>query len=90
MKLSLGWRLEAGSQVMPEPSLELLQTLMERMLEQQRDVTGRLVGIERRLERVERALLAGQRLLLDRTEADTDIQHQLDAITRRVEALEAR
>jgi hypothetical protein len=75
---------------MPEPSLELLQSLMERMLEQQRDVTGRLVGIERRLERVERALLAGQRLLLDRTEADTDIQHQLDAITRRVEALEAR
>jgi hypothetical protein len=75
---------------MPEPSLELLQTLMERMLEQQRDVTGRLVGIERRLERVERALLAGQRLLLDRTETDTDIQHQLDAITRRVEALEAR
>jgi hypothetical protein len=83
MKLTLGWRLEAGSQVMPEPSLELLQTLMERMLEQQRQVMNRL-------ERVERALLAGQRLLLDRTEADTDIQHQLDAITRRVEALEAR
>jgi hypothetical protein len=75
---------------MPEPSLELLQTLMERMLDQQREVTDRLVGVERRLERVERALLAGQRLLLDRTEADTDIQHQLDAITRRVEALEAR
>ena len=68
---------------MPEPSLELLQTLMERMLEQQRQVMNRL-------ERVERALLAGQRLLLDRTEADTDIQHQLDAITRRVESLEAR
>jgi len=78
---------------MPEPSLELLQLLqllMERVLDQQRDVTGRLVGVERRLERVERALLAGQRLLLGRTEADTDIQHQLDAITRRVEALEAR
>jgi len=68
---------------MPEPSLELLQTLMERMLDQQRQVMSRL-------ERVERALLAGQRLLLDRTETDTDIQHQLDAITRRVEALEAR
>jgi len=68
---------------MPEPSLALLQTLMERMLEQQRQVMSRL-------ERVERALLAGQRLLLDRTEADTDIQHQLDAITRRVEALETR
>jgi hypothetical protein len=68
---------------MPEPSLELLQTLMERMLDQQRQVMNRL-------ERVERALLAGQRLLLDRTEADTDIQHQLDAITRRVESLEAR
>ena len=69
--------------MMPEPSLQLLQTLMERMLEQQRQVMNRL-------ERVERALLAGQRLLLDRTEADTDIQHQLDAITRRVEALETR
>ena len=75
---------------MPEPSLELLQTLVERLLDGQRDMTIRLVGIERRLERVERALLAGQRLLLDRTEADTDIQHQLDAITRRVEALETR
>ena len=68
---------------MPEPSLELLQTLMERMLDQQRQVMHRL-------ERVERALLAGQRMLLDRTEAETDIQDQLDAITRRVEALEAR
>ena len=68
---------------MPEPSLQLLQTLMERMLDQQRQVMNRL-------ERVERALLAGQRLLLDRTETDTDILHQLDAVTRRVEALEAR
>ena len=67
---------------MPEPSLALLQVLMERMLDQQRQVVNRL-------ERVERALLAGQRLLLDRTETDTDIQHALDAITRRVEALEA-
>jgi len=68
---------------MPEPSLQLLQTLMERMLDQQRQVMNRL-------ERVERALLAGQRLLLDRTETDTDIQHALDALTSRVEALEAR
>jgi hypothetical protein len=74
---------------MLEPSLAMLQVLMERMLEQQGDVTGRLVGIERRLERVERAVLAGQRLLLGRTETDTDIQHALDAITRCVEALEA-
>ena len=68
--------------MMPEPSLAMLQLLMERMLDQQRQVVNRL-------ERVERALLAGQRLLLDRTETDTDIQHALDAITRRVEALEA-
>ena len=67
---------------MAEPSLAMLQVLMERMLDQQRQVMNRL-------ERVERALLAGQRLLLDRTETDTDIQHALDAITRRVEALEA-
>lgn len=67
---------------MPEPSLALLQTLIERLIIEQRQVVNRL-------ERVERALLAGQRLLLDRTETDTDIQHALDAITRRVEALEA-
>ena len=36
--------------MMPEPSLALLQTLMERMLDQQRQVMNRL-------ERVERALL---------------------------------
>lgn len=74
---------------MAEPSLELLQTLRE-LLGQQREMTAMLIGVERRLARVERALLAGQRLLLDRTESDTDIQHALDAITRRVEALEAR
>lgn len=66
---------------MPEPTLAMLQTLMERMLENQRQVISRL-------ERVERAVLAGQRLLLDRTESDTDIQHQIDNISRRLEALE--
>ena len=50
---------------MPEPSLALLQTLIERLIIEQRQVVNRL-------ERVERALLAGQRLLLDRTETDTD------------------
>ena len=73
---------------MAEPSLELLQTLMERMIETQRQTNGRLQLVEARLGRVERALLAGQRLLLDRTQADTEIQHQLDALTRRVEAIE--
>jgi hypothetical protein len=52
---------------MPEPSLALLQTLMERMLDSQRQVMIRL-------ERIERTLLAGQRLLLDRTQAETDIR----------------
>jgi hypothetical protein len=37
---------------MPEPSLALLQTLMERLIVEQRQVVDRL-------ERVERALLAG-------------------------------
>lgn len=69
-------------------SLELLQALMQRMLESQREVLNSLELMRNRLERVERALLAGQRLLLDRTEADTEIQHQLDDVTRRLEALE--
>jgi hypothetical protein len=37
---------------MPEPSLALLQTLIERLIVEQRQVVDRL-------ERVERALLAG-------------------------------
>lgn len=74
---------------MPEPSLELLQTLMERMLDSQRQVMTLLVQVETRLMRVERAVLAGQRLLLNRTEAETEVQHRLDELTRRIEALEA-
>jgi len=35
---------------MPEPSLELLQTLMERMLDQQRQVMNRLERVERVLQ----------------------------------------
>lgn len=73
---------------MTGPSLELLQTLMERMLTEQRQVGSRLEQVEKRLMRVERAVLAGQRLLLDRSETDTEIQHSLDELTRRVEALE--
>lgn len=70
-------------------SLELLQTLMERMLNEQRDLKTQFGRVQNRLERVERAVLAGQRMLLDRTETDTEIQHRLDDITRRVEALES-
>lgn len=72
-----------------EVSLELLQTLMERMLTEQRDLKAQFGRVQNRLERVERAVLAGQRMLLDRTETDTEIQHRLDDITRRVEALES-
>jgi len=75
---------------MPEPSLAMLQTLMERMIEGQRHLATRVGQMDGRLSRVERAVLAGQRLLLDRTQADTDIQHQLDELTRRIEALEDR
>ena len=75
---------------MPEPSLAMLQTLMERMIEGQRQTNDGQRQIMNRLERVERAVLAGQRLLLDRSEADTDMQHQIDTLVRRVEALESR
>ncbi len=74
---------------MPEPSLELLQIMVQRVLEKQHEHDGRFAQVMNRLERVERALLAGQRLLLDRTESDTDIQHQIDDMIRRIAALEA-
>lgn len=74
---------------MVEPSLELLQVMVQRVLDKLGEHDGRLAQVMNRLERVERALLAGQRLLLDRTEADTDIQHQIDDLIRRVEAIES-
>lgn len=55
---------------MPEPSLALLQTLMERMLDQQGLVLNRL-------ERVERALLAVQRLLPAQADTDAGANHDL-------------
>ena len=74
---------------MAEPSLELLQVMVNRVLDKLNEHDGRFAQVMNRLERVERALLAGQRLLLDRTESDTDIQHQIDDLIRRVQALES-
>jgi hypothetical protein len=56
---------------MPEPTLALLQTLMERMLDNQRLLLDRMERLEKCQDGVERALLAGQRQLLDRSEAET-------------------
>jgi hypothetical protein len=75
--------------MMPEPTLAFLQTLIERVIEGQHHLLDRMERLEKRQERVERALLAGQRLLIDRTEAEAGIQHQLDDVIRRVMALEA-
>lgn len=56
---------------MAEPSLAMLQVLMERMLEQQRRVADVLERIERRLEDVDRWLVA--------TETAADIRRALEA-----------
>jgi len=67
-----------------------LDAMTARINDGQERVLDRVTILTNRIERVERAVLASQRLLLDRSEADTDVQHQIDKLTRRIEALEER
>jgi len=75
---------------MSEPvSLELLGQMMQRQLDAQGLLRADVRQVRRKLDRVERAILALQRSDIDRAETDADTQEQIDQITRRIERLEA-
>ena len=70
---------------MPEPSLELLQQMVQRVLDAHRVLRDDNQQFRRRLSRIEPALLSLQRAQVDRLEDDAAVQDQIDALTARLE-----
>jgi len=75
---------------MPEPSLELLQQMVQRVLDAHKVLCDDNQQFRRRLSRIEHALLSLQRAQVDRLEDDAAVQDQIDALTARRERLEER
>jgi hypothetical protein len=71
-------------------SLDLPQRMVQQMLDGQRMLREDNRGLRRRLSRIEHSLLALQRAEVDRTEAETATQDQIDALAARLERLEDR
>ncbi|HKM61056.1 MAG TPA: hypothetical protein VJY39_01070 [Acidisphaera sp.] len=71
-------------------SLELLQTMIQRVLDGQKLLRDDVAALRRRVSRVEHALLSLQRSQVDRTEAEADTQDQIDSLAERMERLESR
>ena len=69
-------------------SLELLQSMVQRVLDGQKMLREDNRNLRRRLSRIEHALLALQRADVDRTEGETGTQDQIDALAARLERLE--
>ena len=75
---------------MADVSLELLQTMVQRLLDGQAMIRDDLANLRRRMGRVENGLLALQRAHVDRLEGEVGTQDQIDALTRRLERVEER
>jgi hypothetical protein len=73
---------------MAEVTLELLGQMMQRQLDALGMVRADVRQLRRKLDRIERSILALQRSDIDRTETEADTQEQIDALGRRVERLE--
>ena len=78
-------------------SLELLQSMVQRVLDGQgmlrednQNMRRRFSRVEHRLAAIEHALLALQGAAADRTESETGTQDQIDALAARLERLEGR
>ena len=81
----------------PQVSLDLLQTMVERVLDGQtmlrednRNLRRRFSRMEHRMSAIEHALLALQSAAADRTEGETSMQDQIDALAAGLERLEDR
>jgi hypothetical protein len=81
---------------MPEPSLELLETMMQRMLDAQGLTREDLSNLRRRVGRsghrlndLRRDVVDLRRDFVDFSGAETDRQDQADRVSDRLEALES-
>ena len=74
----------------PPVSLELLQTMVQRVLDGQTMLREDVRNVRRRLSRIEHAIASLQRAEVDRREDDIAAQDQLDALAARMDRLEGR
>ena len=73
---------------MPEPSLELIQSMLQRLLDGQNMLRDDVRNVRRRMSRFEASMVALQRFDLDAQESEGSIQEQVDGLAARVERLE--
>lgn len=71
-------------------SLDLLQSMVQRVLDGQAMLREDNRNLRRRLSRIEHALLALQRAELGRSEGEGGTQDQIDALAERLERVEAK
>lgn len=73
---------------MPEPSLELIQSMLQRLLDGQNTLREDVRNVRRRMSRLEASMVALQRSNLDAQESEANIQEQVDGLAVRIERLE--
>jgi ubiquinone biosynthesis protein UbiJ len=73
-----------------EPSIIILQRMVQKVLDGQTMLRKDNQNMRRRLGRIERTLLNLSRADTDRTEAEGDLQEQIDSLTERLESLESK
>lgn len=72
---------------MAEITLDALAVLIQRGIDGQTMLRTDVRQMRRKLDRIERAIHELQRADIDSDEAETDVEAQIDALTRRVERL---
>ena len=75
---------------MPEPSLELIQSMVQRVLDMQKMLRDDVTNVRRRISRMEASMIALQRSSLDAQEGEAGVQEQVDGLAARVERLERK
>ena len=74
---------------MPEPSLEFIQSMLQRSLDSLGRLREDVSNLRRRVGRVEHAINNIPRDLVDRTEGEILRQDEVDRTNERLQALEA-
>lgn len=75
---------------MPEATLDLLQAMVQRVLDNQARHTSRFAEIEARLTGMERTMVSLHRTDADQMEQGVLLQERLDAMGRRIDRIERR
>lgn len=75
---------------MAEPSLDLLQAMVQRVLDRLAEHSEEFKEVKARLASVERAVLGIRSDMVGHAHVDANLQDQLDRVSARVERIERR